>query len=148
MVFPVDGVAATTLSLRSETAAGTTEGKSTRGNRANAPGQAAKGLIAEAGLTDAPANLQGKVTSALARGLPVDGLLAVQQDPAPTQAPGDGTGETGETDGTDGVVTGGTDTTPPAGDGSILAAADSGAGAASLLDAFIENSADEDPLAG
>jgi len=140
MVFPVDGIAAT-LSLRPETAAEATEGETANSKRANAPGQAAKRLIAEAGLTDAPANLQGKVTSALARGLPVDGLLAVQQDPVP----GEETDETGETGG---GVTGGADATPSAGDGLTAATNDGGDGAASLLEAFIENNADEDPITG
>lgn len=51
------------------------------GKSAASVGHMAKAKIAEAASEQAmPANIQGKVASALARGLPVDSLLALQQD--------------------------------------------------------------------
>jgi hypothetical protein len=65
-----------------------------KGKSGMPPGQMAKQAIAEAGLENAPANLHGKVTSALARGLDITSLLTVQEntveDPAPVEVPTDG----------------------------------------------------------
>lgn len=50
------------------------------------PGQAAKAAIATSQRTDLPANIQGKVASALARGgLGVDELLALQEVTSPDE---------------------------------------------------------------
>ncbi len=98
----------------------TTETEAAKGKKGMPPGQMAKQAIAEAGLENAPPNLHGKVTSALARGLDITSLLAIQEepveDPAVVGEPADGTTGTdtgaaadvgaadlqdGETDGTE-----------------------------------------------
>lgn len=49
------------------------------------PGQAAKAAIIESARTDLPANIQGKVASALARGLDVTSLLTLQEVTSPDE---------------------------------------------------------------
>lgn len=49
------------------------------------PGQAAKAAIAASQRTDLPANIQGKVASALARGLDVTSLLTLQEITSPDE---------------------------------------------------------------